>query len=138
MSDIEIGHGNFGYGLPLLKVLDVESHNVKALYRQAQAYMETTDLDFAELDVKKALELDNRKQRGEVNTKDTETTSGSMQQRDAKLYSNMFVRMRKETTAEVKIGTGDQCNRSQLLEHLFVFHKNIVLTLFWMLHFYLN
>ena len=117
------------------QVLDVESHNVKALYRQAQAYMETTDLDFAELDVKKALELDNRKQvswsaisiiiednycallflsfnhvhfqRGEVNTKDTETTSGSMQQRDAKLYSNMFVRMRKETTAEVKVMFSD-------------------------------
>ncbi|KAJ8637331.1 hypothetical protein MRB53_011598 [Persea americana] len=90
------------------KVLDVESHNVKALYRWAQAYMETTDLDLAELDVKKALELDNRKQRGdEVNTKDTETTSGSMQQRDAKLYSNMFVRMRKEATAEVKVMFSD-------------------------------
>eukprot|EP00268_Persea_americana_P030274 TRINITY_DN2932_c0_g1_i3.p1 TRINITY_DN2932_c0_g1~~TRINITY_DN2932_c0_g1_i3.p1 ORF type:complete len:111 (-),score=20.19 TRINITY_DN2932_c0_g1_i3:115-447(-) len=37
-----------------------------------------------------------------------------------------------------QVGTGDQCNRGQLLEHLFVFHKNIVLTLFWMLHFYLN
>lgn len=42
------------------QVLDVESHNVKALYRRAQAYMETTDLDLAELDVKKALELDNK------------------------------------------------------------------------------
>lgn len=31
---------------------------MKALYRRAQAYMETADLDLAELDVKKALELD--------------------------------------------------------------------------------
>ncbi|KAJ8639918.1 hypothetical protein MRB53_016612 [Persea americana] len=82
------------------KVLDVESHNVKALYRQAQAYMETTDLDFAELDVKKALELDNRKQV-------SRSAISSMQQRDAKLYSNMFVRMRKGTTAEVKVMFSD-------------------------------
>ncbi|RWR90738.1 bifunctional aspartate aminotransferase and glutamate/aspartate-prephenate aminotransferase [Cinnamomum micranthum f. kanehirae] len=37
-----------------------------------------------------------------------------------------------------KVGIGDQCNIGQLLEHPFVFHKNIVLILFWMLHFYLN
>ncbi|MQL93463.1 hypothetical protein Taro_026118 [Colocasia esculenta] len=40
------------------KVLDIESHNVKALFRRAQAYLETADLDLAELDVKKALEID--------------------------------------------------------------------------------
>ncbi|KAJ8639530.1 hypothetical protein MRB53_016224 [Persea americana] len=40
--------------------------------------------------------------------------------------------------ARVLVGTGDQCHRGQLLEHLFAFHKNIVLTLFWILHFYLN
>jgi len=39
-------------------VLDLESTNVKALYRRAQAYMQLTDLDLAELDIKKALEID--------------------------------------------------------------------------------
>lgn len=42
----------------VLQVLDVEFHNVKALYRRAQAYMETADLDLAELDIKNALEAD--------------------------------------------------------------------------------
>lgn len=39
-------------------MLDVESHNVKALYRRAQAYMETEDLFAAELDIKRALGTD--------------------------------------------------------------------------------
>ncbi|KAG8063918.1 hypothetical protein GUJ93_ZPchr0004g39060 [Zizania palustris] len=40
------------------KVLELESTNVKALYRRAQAYIELADLELAELDVKKALEID--------------------------------------------------------------------------------
>lgn len=39
-------------------MLDLESTNVKALYRRAQAYMQLTDLDLAELDIKKALDID--------------------------------------------------------------------------------
>lgn len=31
---------------------------MKALYRRAQAYMNMADLDYAEFDIKKALELD--------------------------------------------------------------------------------
>ncbi|TXG60968.1 hypothetical protein EZV62_012331 [Acer yangbiense] len=47
-----------------LKVLELESRNVKALYRRAQAYIQLADLDLAEFDIKKALEIDpdNRKQ----------------------------------------------------------------------------
>jgi len=41
-----------------LQVLEVDSKNVKALYRRAQAYIETADLDQAESDLKKALEID--------------------------------------------------------------------------------
>lgn len=41
-----------------MKVLELESINVKALYRRAQAYMNMADLDLAEFDIKKALELD--------------------------------------------------------------------------------
>ncbi|KDO81464.1 hypothetical protein CISIN_1g0137551mg, partial [Citrus sinensis] len=40
------------------KVLDCDCHNVKALYRRAQAYMEIADLILAELDIKKAIEAD--------------------------------------------------------------------------------
>jgi len=41
-----------------IQVLELESTNVKALYRRAQAYIELADLELAELDVKKALEID--------------------------------------------------------------------------------
>lgn len=40
------------------KVLELDSKNVKALYRRAQAYIQLVDLDLAELDIKKALEID--------------------------------------------------------------------------------
>ena len=39
-------------------MLDLESTNVKALYRRAQAHMQLTNLDLAELDIKKALDID--------------------------------------------------------------------------------
>jgi tetratricopeptide (TPR) repeat protein len=41
-----------------IQVLELESTNVKALYRRAQAYIELVDLELAELDAKKALEID--------------------------------------------------------------------------------
>ncbi|GJY96717.1 ribonuclease H-like domain-containing protein [Tanacetum coccineum] len=40
------------------KVLDADSKNVKALYQRAQAYIQIVDLDLAEMDIKKALEID--------------------------------------------------------------------------------
>lgn len=39
-------------------MLDIESTNVKGLYRRAQAYMQLGDLDLAEFDIKKALDVD--------------------------------------------------------------------------------
>lgn len=41
-----------------VQVLEAESRNVKALYRRAQAYIQLADLDLAEFDIKKALEID--------------------------------------------------------------------------------
>ena len=40
------------------QVLKLESTNVKALYRRAQAYTQLVDHELAELDFKKALEID--------------------------------------------------------------------------------
>ncbi|KAM4127665.1 hypothetical protein ACJW30_02G107000 [Castanea mollissima] len=40
------------------KVLEVDSKNVKALYKRAQAYIQLVGLDLAEQDIKKALEMD--------------------------------------------------------------------------------
>ncbi|KAF9590088.1 hypothetical protein IFM89_030669 [Coptis chinensis] len=39
-------------------VLELASTNVKALYRRAQAYIQLADLDLAEIDIKKALEIE--------------------------------------------------------------------------------
>ncbi|KAK7316731.1 hypothetical protein RJT34_00405 [Clitoria ternatea] len=39
-------------------VLELDSRNVKALYRRAQAYIHLMDLDLAEMDIKKALEIE--------------------------------------------------------------------------------
>ncbi len=41
-----------------MQVLELEGRNVKALYRRAQAYIQLADLDLAEFDIKKALEID--------------------------------------------------------------------------------
>ncbi|KAL6003154.1 hypothetical protein ACLOJK_023377 [Asimina triloba] len=40
------------------KVLDLESHNIKALYQRAEAYIEVTEFDPAEVDLRKTLEID--------------------------------------------------------------------------------
>ncbi|KAM7493233.1 hypothetical protein LguiB_027842 [Lonicera macranthoides] len=41
-----------------MKVMESGSTNVKALYRRAQAYINLADLDLAEIDIYKALEID--------------------------------------------------------------------------------
>ncbi|KAF2309622.1 hypothetical protein GH714_004324 [Hevea brasiliensis] len=84
------------------KVLDIEFNNVKALYRRAQAYMQTADLVSAELDIKKALEVD--PQNREVKSLQTalKQLQAQSNKRDAKLYSNMFARMTKQTSVGIK------------------------------------
>ncbi|XP_031479364.1 peptidyl-prolyl cis-trans isomerase FKBP62-like isoform X1 [Nymphaea colorata] len=75
------------------KVLDIESQNVKAMYRRAQAYIGTFDLDLAELDVRTALEVDP----GNREIKSISKTLKQMQlernKKDAKVYRNMFAPM---------------------------------------------
>jgi FK506-binding protein 4/5 len=46
------------YAFFLCQVLETEPCNVKALYRRAQAYVESYDLELAKTDLRKALELD--------------------------------------------------------------------------------
>ncbi|KAL5706703.1 peptidylprolyl isomerase [Ranunculus cassubicifolius] len=72
------------------KVLEIDSGNVKALYRRAQAFISTSDLDLSELDIKKALEIDPHN-RELISLRHTlKQVQSERNKEDAKLYANMF------------------------------------------------
>ncbi|EPS61356.1 hypothetical protein M569_13437, partial [Genlisea aurea] len=79
------------------KVLEIESRNVKALYRRAQSYINTADLELAESDIKKALEIepDNREVKSEY--KILKEKVKEYNKKDAKFYGNMFAKLNKTT-----------------------------------------
>ncbi|KAL5213803.1 hypothetical protein ABZP36_002955 [Zizania latifolia] len=77
------------------KVLELESTNVKALYRRAQAYIELADLELAEFDVKKALEIDPDNRDVKMVYKALKEKIKEYNRRDAKFYGNMFAKWRK-------------------------------------------
>lgn len=84
------------------KVLDIEFYNVKALYRRAQALIQTTDLVSADMDIKKALEVDPQNREVKLIQKTLKQLQAESNKRDAKLYSNMFADMTKQTSAITK------------------------------------
>lgn len=84
------------------KVLEVESYNVKALYRRAQAFMEKADLHLAELDIKKALEIDPQNREVKLIQKTLKQLQAESNKRDAKLYTTMFARLSNENSSAAK------------------------------------
>ncbi|KAJ9565104.1 hypothetical protein OSB04_001070 [Centaurea solstitialis] len=79
------------------KVLELESTNVKALYRRAQAYINVADLDLAELDIKKALEIDPNNKDVKLEYKVLKEKIKEYNKKDAKFYGNMFAKMTKSS-----------------------------------------
>lgn len=77
------------------KVLELESSNVKALYRRAQAYIQLADLDLAEFDIKKALELDPDNREVKLEYKVLKEKIKEFNKKEAKFYGNMFAKMNK-------------------------------------------
>ncbi|KAJ8484099.1 hypothetical protein OPV22_016584 [Ensete ventricosum] len=77
------------------KVLDIDSRNVKALYRRAQAYMHLCDLDLAEQDIKKALEIDPDNRDVKMEYKILKEKVKEYNKKDAKFYSNIFAKLSK-------------------------------------------
>ncbi|GFP93515.1 peptidyl-prolyl cis-trans isomerase fkbp62 [Phtheirospermum japonicum] len=77
------------------KVLELESTNVKALYRRAQAYMNMADLDLAEFDIKKALEIDPDNRDVKLGYKALKEKVKEFNKKDAKFYGNMFAKLNK-------------------------------------------
>ncbi|MED6177342.1 70 kDa peptidyl-prolyl isomerase [Stylosanthes scabra] len=77
------------------KVLEVESTNVKALYRRAQAYMQLADLDLAEFDIKKALEIDPDNREVKLEYKTLKEKIKEYNKREQKFYGNIFNKLTK-------------------------------------------
>ncbi|KAG7949091.1 hypothetical protein I3843_13G043200 [Carya illinoinensis] len=84
------------------KVLELESRNVKALYRRAQAYIQLADLDLAELDIKKALEIDPDNRDVKLEYKTLKEKMKEYNKREAKFYGNMFAKLNKLGSHETK------------------------------------
>ncbi|XP_075647255.1 peptidyl-prolyl cis-trans isomerase FKBP62 [Castanea sativa] len=77
------------------KVLELESRNVKALYRRAQAYIQLADLDLAEFDIKKALEIDPDNRDVKLEYKTLKEKVKEYNKKEAKFYGNMFAKLNK-------------------------------------------
>ncbi|KAJ7957281.1 Peptidylprolyl isomerase [Quillaja saponaria] len=77
------------------KVLELDSRNVKALYRRAQAYIQLVDLDLAELDIKKALEIDPDNRDVKLEYKVLKEKVKEYNKRDAQFYGSIFAKMNK-------------------------------------------
>ncbi|KAH9770937.1 peptidyl-prolyl cis-trans isomerase FKBP62 [Citrus sinensis] len=85
------------------KVLDLDSRNVKALYRRAQAYIQMADLDLAEFDIKKALEIDPDNRDVKLEYKTLKEKMKEYNKKEAKFYGNMFAKMSMFGSAESNI-----------------------------------
>ncbi|XP_039125187.1 70 kDa peptidyl-prolyl isomerase-like isoform X1 [Dioscorea cayenensis subsp. rotundata] len=77
------------------KVLEIDSCNVKALYRRAQAYIHLVDLDLAEVDIKKALEIDPNNRDVKLEYRTLKEKVKEYNKKDAKFYGNIFAKMSK-------------------------------------------
>ncbi|KAG4156777.1 hypothetical protein ERO13_D02G018350v2, partial [Gossypium hirsutum] len=75
------------------KVLELESRNVKALYRRAQAYIQLVDLDLAEADIKKALEIDPGNRELKMGCRVLKEKMREYKKKDAQFYGNIFAKM---------------------------------------------
>ncbi|KAJ1407321.1 Tetratricopeptide-like helical domain superfamily [Sesbania bispinosa] len=77
------------------KVLELDSRNVKALYRRAQAYMNLVDLDLAEMDIKKALEIEPDNRDVKIEYKILKEKVREYNKKDAQFYGSIFAKMNK-------------------------------------------
>ncbi|KAE9603026.1 hypothetical protein Lal_00012788 [Lupinus albus] len=77
------------------KVLELDSRNVKALYRRAQAYIQLVDLDLAEIDIKKALEIEPDNRDVKMEYKILKEKVREYNKKDAQFYGSIFAKMTK-------------------------------------------
>lgn len=77
------------------KVLEMDGRNVKALYRRAQAFIQLADIDLAEFDIKKALEIDPDNRDVKLEYRTLKEKMREYNKKEAKFYGNMFAKMNK-------------------------------------------
>lgn len=77
------------------KVLELDGQNVKALYRRAQAYIQLVDLDLADIDIKRALEIDPDNRDVKLENKILKDKVREYNKKEAQFYSNIFAKMNK-------------------------------------------
>ncbi|GMY32134.1 peptidyl-prolyl cis-trans isomerase FKBP62-like [Fagus crenata] len=90
------------------KVLELDGMNVKALYRRAQAYIQLVDLDLAERDIKKALEIDPDNRDVKLEYKILKEKVREYNKKDAQFYGSIFAKMNKVEKARSANGAGQQ------------------------------
>ncbi|KAL2469447.1 Peptidyl-prolyl cis-trans isomerase FKBP65 [Abeliophyllum distichum] len=75
------------------EVVEIDSKNVKALYRRAQAYIHLVDLDLAEIDIKRALEIDPDNRDVKLVYKFLKEKVKEYNRKDAQFYGNIIAKM---------------------------------------------
>ena len=82
------------------KVLAMDSQNIKALYRRAQSYIATKDYIEASTDLKNALLVDPNCKEAKVEMKRLLKLQAEYNNKQKKLYANMFGKMSKMDTKD--------------------------------------
>ncbi|XP_010244430.1 PREDICTED: 70 kDa peptidyl-prolyl isomerase-like [Nelumbo nucifera] len=75
------------------KVLELDPFNVKALYRRSQSYIRTSDLEKAEIDIKKALTVDPNNRDVKLEYKKLKDKAKEYAKYQAEIFGTMFSRM---------------------------------------------
>lgn len=84
------------------KVLKTDSQNIKSLYRRAQAYIATKDYIEASTDLKNALLYDPNCKEAKLEMRRLAKLQAAVNNKQKKLYSNMFEKMSKMEAADKK------------------------------------
>ncbi|XP_077210967.1 70 kDa peptidyl-prolyl isomerase-like [Tasmannia lanceolata] len=75
------------------KVLDLDPHNVKALYRRSQSYVRTSEFEKAEADIKKSLSIDPNNRDVKLEYKKLVEKKKEYDKNQARIFATMFSRM---------------------------------------------
>lgn len=75
------------------KVLEQDPLNIKALYRRCQAYQKTSDLEKAEADIKRALNIDPNNRDIKLEYKELKLKQKAYSRHEADIFSTMLSRM---------------------------------------------